>query len=197
MISPWFCLLIVNPWAILNVRNIHLVPLLGLILRFLFLLHHSFSFTLSLIICLVGLYFEKGQAKEYWICLRNTLFQHAQSLSVWLLPDPVAWGPSGSSVHGIFQARIQELVVISYSTGSSWPRKVFLILGEEDPLQWQADSLLLSHLGSPSLGQSRLKRQWGKNSTFKKLSESLWYSYCAKSPFLQMKSVDLHVKIKC
>ena len=89
VISLWFCLLIVNLWAILNVRNIHLVPLLGLTLRFLFLPHHSFSFTLSLIICLVGLYFEKGQAKEYWIYLRNTLFQHAQSLSVWLLHDPV------------------------------------------------------------------------------------------------------------
>ena len=28
----------------------------------------------------------------------------------------------GSSVHGIFQARIMEWVVISYSRGSSWPR---------------------------------------------------------------------------
>ena len=30
--------------------------------------------------------------------------------------------PPGSSVHGIFQTRILELVVISHSRGSSWPR---------------------------------------------------------------------------
>ena len=30
--------------------------------------------------------------------------------------------PPGSSVHGIFQARILEWVVISFSRGSSWPR---------------------------------------------------------------------------
>ena len=30
--------------------------------------------------------------------------------------------PPGSSVHGIFQARILESVAISYSRGSSWPR---------------------------------------------------------------------------
>ena len=31
-------------------------------------------------------------------------------------------GPPGSSVHGIFQARILEWVVISYSRGASQPR---------------------------------------------------------------------------
>ena len=30
--------------------------------------------------------------------------------------------PPGSSVHGIFQARILEWVAISFSGGSSWPR---------------------------------------------------------------------------
>ena len=45
---------------------------------------------------------------------------------------------SGSSVHGISQARILEGVTISFSQGSN-----------PCLLHWQADSLLLSHQGSP------------------------------------------------
>ena len=35
------------------------------------------------------------------------------------LCDPLDYSPPGSSVHGIFQARILEWVAISYSRGSS------------------------------------------------------------------------------
>ena len=35
---------------------------------------------------------------------------------------PMDCSPSGSSVHGIFQARLLEWVAISFSRGSSWPR---------------------------------------------------------------------------
>ena len=38
------------------------------------------------------------------------------------LCDPLDYSPSGYSVHGIFQARIQQWVAISSSRGSSWPR---------------------------------------------------------------------------
>ena len=38
------------------------------------------------------------------------------------LCDPMDYSPPGSSVHGIFQARILEWVDISFSRGSSWPR---------------------------------------------------------------------------
>ena len=38
------------------------------------------------------------------------------------LCDPIDWSPPGSSVHGIFQARISEWVTISSSQGSSRPR---------------------------------------------------------------------------
>ena len=38
------------------------------------------------------------------------------------LCDPMDCSLAGSSVHGIFQARILEQVTISYSRGSSWPR---------------------------------------------------------------------------
>ena len=40
-------------------------------------------------------------------------------LTLW---SPVNCSPPGSSVHGIFQARILELVAITFSRGSSWPR---------------------------------------------------------------------------
>ena len=48
------------------------------------------------------------------------------------LCDPVDCSPPGSSVHGIFQARILEWVAISFSRGSSQPRdqtQVFRIVG--------------------------------------------------------------------
>ena len=38
------------------------------------------------------------------------------------LCDPMDCSLPGSSVHGIFQARILEWVATSYSKGSSWPR---------------------------------------------------------------------------
>ena len=50
--------------------------------------------------------------------------------------------PPGSSVHGISQARILEQMAISSSKGSSWPR-------DQTP-SLQADSLPLSHEGSPN-----------------------------------------------
>ena len=38
------------------------------------------------------------------------------------LCDPMDCSPPGSSVHGIFQARILEWVAVFYSRGSSWPK---------------------------------------------------------------------------
>ena len=39
-----------------------------------------------------------------------------------ILCDPIDYSLQGSSVHGIFQARVLEWVAISFSRGSSWPR---------------------------------------------------------------------------
>ena len=64
-----------------------------------------------------------------------------------ILCDPMDCSPLGSTVHGIFQARILEWVAISYSKGSSSPRELNPSLLHL--LLWQVDSLLLSHLGSP------------------------------------------------
>ena len=43
-------------------------------------------------------------------------------LSVRPFGDPMDWSPSGSSVHEILQARIQEWVAIPFSSGISWSK---------------------------------------------------------------------------
>ena len=60
---------------------------------------------------------------------------------VWLFYDPMDCSPPGSSVYGIFQARILEWGAISSSRGSSQGLNPWL-------LHWQADSLPLGHQGS-------------------------------------------------
>ena len=55
--------------------------------------------------------------------------------------------PPGSSIHGIFQARILEWVAMPFSRGSPWPRDwtphlLHLLL-------WQADTLPTAPLGKP------------------------------------------------
>ena len=72
------------------------------------------------------------------------LFSHY----VWLSCDPVDCSPPGCSVHGISQARILEWVTSSFSKGYSWPRDQTCYL-----LPWEADSLPLSHQGSPKFTQ--------------------------------------------
>ena len=77
----------------------------------------------------------------------KSIYKHmcVQSLSCILaLCNPLDYSQLGSSVHGIFQARILELVAISYSTGSSQLRNRTHV---SYLLHWQADSLLLCLLG--------------------------------------------------
>ena len=60
------------------------------------------------------------------------------------LCDPMDCSPPGASVHGTSQARILEWVAISFSGD-------VLGLGIEPASPaWQADSLPLSHQGSPN-----------------------------------------------
>ena len=59
------------------------------------------------------------------------------------LCDPINYSPSGSSVLAM------EWVSISYFRGSSQPQGLNLNLLHL--LHWQADSLLLRHLGSPGI----------------------------------------------
>ena len=58
-----------------------------------------------------------------YLCLYSYACMHAKSLrSCPTLCDPTVCSPSGSSVHGILQARILEWVAMPSSKGSSWPR---------------------------------------------------------------------------
>ena len=52
-----------------------------------------------------------------WVCIESEV-----ALSYPILCNPKDCSLSGSSVHGIFQARVLEWVAISFSTGSPQPR---------------------------------------------------------------------------
>ena len=73
-----------------------------------------------------------------------TWCMHAQSLrSCPTVCNPMGHSPPGSSVHGILQARILESIPMPSSRGSSWLKT------EPVSPALQADSLQLSHQGSP------------------------------------------------
>ena len=81
---------------------------------------------------------------HYMLCLCEDILSHlifirtkcvcAQSLPT--LCNPMDYSLPGSSLHGIFQAKILQWVAISYSRGT------YLL----HLLHWQVDSLPLSHL---------------------------------------------------
>ena len=52
----------------------------------------------------------------------HVLCVHSATQLCSTLCDPMDYSPPGSSVHGVFQARLLEWVAISFSRGSSWPR---------------------------------------------------------------------------
>ena len=85
----------------------------------------------------------------------------AQSLSrVWLFMSPLDCNQPGSSVRGIFQARIPEWVAISFSRGSSQtPGSNMCLLCL---LHWQAHSLPLCPL----------KKYWKYRKTSRKQSQN-------------------------
>ena len=83
------------------------------------------------------------------VCL--SVCVHAQSRPS--LCDPMDCSQPGSSVHGIFQASVLEWVAIPFSRGSSTQGSNPCLL---HLLQWQADSLPLHYLGSPSPSWMRL-----------------------------------------
>ena len=70
------------------------------------------------------------------------------ALSCLTLCNPMDCSPPGSSVHRNFQARILELVAISFSRESSQSRDRTSIPCNSSAVQ--AESLLLSHQGSPA-----------------------------------------------
>ena len=59
---------------------------------------------------------NEGGKSNLHVCVRSVTQSYLS------LCDPTDCSPSGSPIHGIFQARILEWVAISYSRGSSCPR---------------------------------------------------------------------------
>ena len=65
----------------------------------------------------------KNTHKILYVCVCARTYMHAKSLqSCPTLCDPRDYSPSGSSVHGVLQARILEWVAMLSSRESSWPR---------------------------------------------------------------------------
>ena len=56
------------------------------------------------------------------MCTRMNLSAWSVAQSCPALCDLMDCSPPGSSIHGVFQARILEWVAISFSRGSTWPR---------------------------------------------------------------------------
>ena len=69
----------------------------------------------SCISCIAGGFLTHRTIWEVCVCV--LVMQWCPALC-----DPMDCSPPGSSVHGIFQARILEWVAISFSMESSWPR---------------------------------------------------------------------------
>ena len=61
------------------------------------------------------------------------------------LQEPMDYRPPGSSVHGLFQARVLEWDDISYSRGSSWPRDLTWPIAPPVPPALAAGPLVEDH----------------------------------------------------
>ena len=78
---------------------------------------------------------QQFKRRNFFLCGENLYVYHQSALfaqSYATLCNSMDCSPPGSSVHGIFQARILEWVAISFSRGSSWSRdqtRVFRITG--------------------------------------------------------------------
>ena len=75
------------------------------------------------------IYISIQQRKDLWIRRKylqtRFLLRKKESEVAWPCPtlcDSMDCSPPGSSIHGIFQARVLEWIAISFSRGSSWPR---------------------------------------------------------------------------
>ena len=90
-----------------------------------------------------ALSFQVGQVDE-----KGWSFPPARSVARVLTCLVMSDSLPGSSVLGIFQAKILEWIAISSTGGSSQPRDEPRLLGL---LHWQVDSLPLCHLGNPQV----------------------------------------------
>ena len=129
----------------------------------------------------------------------------ARMLSCLTLDDPMDCSSSGSSVHGIFQARILEWVAVSYSKGSSQPRDRTRVscgfcIGRWIPYHCtpgEGHSLCIGHFSSvtlfmPHKEQSSLHKQEKTHTSRKwELCFQAWVGNTIKS-FLLSEILTLH-----
>ena len=95
---------------------------------------------------------------------------------VWLFCNSMECSLPGFSAHWIFQARILEWFVITFSRGSSQPRDWIRM----HLLHWQVDSLSLSHQREAL----RTVFFWGKKSLLTFLNN--YYCYLMEARFLPL-----------
>ena len=95
--------------------------------------------------------------QQTWITLYKFYHISVGAQSCLTLCDPMECSPPGSSVHGIFQARILEWVAISFSSSSSQIRDRTHV---SCLLHWQADSLPLALTGKSHWHDNLLMITW-------------------------------------
>ena len=91
------------------------------------------------------------------------------------LCDPMNCRLPGSSVHGIFQARVLEWVAISFSRGSFWPRdwtQVSHTAGRCFTIWATRDYVMLINLHQISILRMWSRKQWKSQYHFKANSNS-------------------------
>ena len=99
--------------------------------------------------------FRMYQYKIHIIWLTNIPLYTGAVCAVQSNPlPPHDCSPPGSSVHGVFQARILEYVVMPSSRGSS--RTGYGLCISCCLLHWQMGSLPLNHQGSPKYGYNTI-----------------------------------------
>ena len=75
--------------------------------------------------------------------------------------DPMDYSPPGSSLHGIFPARILEWVAISSSRGSSWPRDQIRVSWVSCIGGWILDRWATWEALSITHSWAKIKAKWG------------------------------------
>ena len=69
---------------------------------------------------------QPSHQEAYTILLASSIISEVAQWCLTLC-DPMDCSPPGSSIHGIFQARVLEWVAIAFSRGSSWLRDRTLV----------------------------------------------------------------------
>ena len=83
---------------------------------------HDGYFFLKHLVTFKGEYYFPYRASQVALVVKKSESESEVTQSSLTLCDPMDCILLGSSIHGIFQARILEWVAISFSRGSSWPR---------------------------------------------------------------------------